>query len=179
MEYGAIDLHTKQSQIRIVTADGSMVVERRIATRAEQFAALDLPAPVRDALRPLTHLLDALAVPLREAETWAHQAAAADPVARRLMTAPGVGPVTALSYRATIPAASVAPPDRPRCPGARGGARRGSGQPLHAALDKPVAKCVPESQPILSSSAVGEQVVTRQAVARSSLDGTRGAGQAT
>ncbi len=41
-------------------------------------------------------------MPLREAEAWAHQAATADPVARRLMTAPGVGPVTALSYRATL-----------------------------------------------------------------------------
>ena len=41
-------------------------------------------------------------MPLREAEAWAHQAATADPVTRRLMTAPGVGPVTALSYRATL-----------------------------------------------------------------------------
>lgn len=230
MEYGAIDLHTKESQIRIVTAAGTVVVERRIATRADQFAAvwkgrapmrilleastesewvarcledlghevvvadpnfaamygtrtrriktdrrdvaaladanrlgvyrpayrvsaaqravrqrllvrdqlvrmrtqlinllraqvratgrrlptgaaetfgrrvaaLDLPAPVREALRPLTDLLERLASPLREAEAWAHEAAGADPVARRLMTAPGVGPVTALTYRATL-----------------------------------------------------------------------------
>ncbi len=40
MEYGAIDLHTKHSQIRIVTADGAVVVERRIVTRADQFAAV-------------------------------------------------------------------------------------------------------------------------------------------
>jgi transposase len=230
MEYGAIDLHTKQSQIRIVTADGTVIVERRIVTRPDQFAAvfggrdqmrillessterewvatcledvghevvvadpnvavmygtrtrriktdrrdvaalaeanrtsvfrpayrgspaqrairqrllvrdqlvrmrtqlinllrsqvratdrrlpsgaaetfgrrfaaLDLPAPVREALRPLIERLEGLAIPLREAEAWAHLAAAADPVARRLMTAPGVGPVTALSYRATL-----------------------------------------------------------------------------
>jgi transposase len=230
MEYGAIDLHTKDSQVRIVTADGTVVVERRISTRADQFAAmfgardrmrvlfesstesewvatrleelghevivadpnfaamygsrtrriktdrrdvaalaeanrteiyrpahrvspasrairqrllvrdqlvrvrtqvinllrsqvratgrriptgaaetfsrrvaaLDLPAPIREALRPLTDLLEGLATPLREADAWARQAATADPVARRLMTAPGVGPVTALSYRATL-----------------------------------------------------------------------------
>ena len=230
MEYGAIDLHTQHSQIRIVTADGAVVVERRIATRADQFAAvfggrdrmrivlesstesewvatcleelghevvvadpnfaamygtrtrriktdrrdvaaladanrtgvyrpthrvspvsreirrrllvrdqlvrmrtqlinilrsqvratgrrmptgaaetfsrrfaaLDVPAAVRDALGPLTELLERLAAPLREAEAWARQAATADSVARRLMTAPGVGPVTALSYRATL-----------------------------------------------------------------------------
>ena len=53
---------------------------------------------MREALRPLTDLLEHLAIALRDAETWAHQAAAADPVTRRLMTAPGVGPVTALSY---------------------------------------------------------------------------------
>jgi transposase len=40
MEYGAIDLHTKHSQIRIVTADGAVVVERRIVTRADSFAAV-------------------------------------------------------------------------------------------------------------------------------------------
>ena len=40
MEYGAIDLHTKHSQIRIVTADGAVVVERRFVTRADQFAAV-------------------------------------------------------------------------------------------------------------------------------------------
>ena len=40
MEYGAIDLHTKHSQIRIVTADGAVVFERRIVTRADQFAAV-------------------------------------------------------------------------------------------------------------------------------------------
>jgi transposase len=40
MEYGAIDLHTKHSQIRIVTADGTVIVERRIVTRPDQFAAV-------------------------------------------------------------------------------------------------------------------------------------------
>jgi transposase len=40
MEYGAIDLHTQDSQIRIVTADGTVVVDRRIRTRADRFAAV-------------------------------------------------------------------------------------------------------------------------------------------
>jgi transposase len=38
MEYGAIDLHTRRSQIRIVTDDGTVVLDRRIDTRAEEFA---------------------------------------------------------------------------------------------------------------------------------------------
>ena len=39
MEYGAIDLHKKESQIRIVTATGD-VIDRRIATTREGFRAL-------------------------------------------------------------------------------------------------------------------------------------------
>jgi len=38
MEYGAIDLHTRRSQILIVTDDGTVVVERRIDTHAREFA---------------------------------------------------------------------------------------------------------------------------------------------
>src|SRR6478672_1531913 len=37
MEYGAIDLHTKESQIRIVTSDGRVVLDQRIATRRDRF----------------------------------------------------------------------------------------------------------------------------------------------
>jgi transposase len=88
-----------RSQVR---ATGRRVTTGAAETFAHRFAALELPAPVSEALRPLAELLEGLAVSLREAEAWARQAAAADPVARRLMTAPGVGPVTALSYRATL-----------------------------------------------------------------------------
>ena len=38
MEYGAIDLHTRRSQIRIVTGEGELVMERRSDTRADAFA---------------------------------------------------------------------------------------------------------------------------------------------
>jgi transposase len=37
MEYGAIDLHARQSLIRIVTTEGTVVLERTIPTRAEKF----------------------------------------------------------------------------------------------------------------------------------------------
>jgi transposase len=36
MEYGAIDLHTRRSQIRIVRKDGSVVLERRIDTTRQE-----------------------------------------------------------------------------------------------------------------------------------------------
>lgn len=37
MEYGAIDRHTKESQIRIVTSEGRVVLDQRIATRRDRF----------------------------------------------------------------------------------------------------------------------------------------------
>jgi transposase len=40
MEYGAIDLHTKESQVRIVTATGAVVLDKRIATRPDPLAAV-------------------------------------------------------------------------------------------------------------------------------------------
>jgi hypothetical protein len=38
MEYGAIDLHKKESQIRIVTETGE-IIDRRIATTRDRFTA--------------------------------------------------------------------------------------------------------------------------------------------
>ena len=40
MEYGAIDLHSKESEIRIVTAEGEVVVHRRIATRRDLLSTM-------------------------------------------------------------------------------------------------------------------------------------------
>jgi transposase len=88
-----------RSQVR---ATGQRMATGASDTFGRRFATVDLPAPMRDALRPLTDLLEHLAIALRDAESWVHQAAAADAVTRRLMTAPGVGPVTALSFRATL-----------------------------------------------------------------------------
>ena len=39
MEYGAIDLHKKESQIRIITESGE-VLDRRIATTRDRFTAV-------------------------------------------------------------------------------------------------------------------------------------------
>jgi hypothetical protein len=39
MEYGAIDLHKKESQIRIVTEDGAMI-DQRIATTRDRLTAM-------------------------------------------------------------------------------------------------------------------------------------------
>jgi hypothetical protein len=40
MEYGAIDLHLRHSQVRIVRDDGSVVLERRISTTRDGLGAV-------------------------------------------------------------------------------------------------------------------------------------------
>src|SRR3954470_3940655 len=48
MTYGAIDLHTRYSQIRIIDDEGQVIGERRITTEATRFvAAFDNHGPMR------------------------------------------------------------------------------------------------------------------------------------
>ena len=44
MEYGAIDLHKKESQVRIIT-EGGEVIDRRIPTTRDRLTALFWGAP--------------------------------------------------------------------------------------------------------------------------------------
>jgi transposase len=75
--------------------------------------ALRLPAALQATLTPVLELLTALGPLLAARDRWVKAAAAADGVAARLMTAPGIGPVTALQFYATLAAV-----DRFRSPGA-------------------------------------------------------------
>lgn len=67
-----------------------------------RYHAAAIPTALRAVLEPLIRALTALAPVIHEADTWATITAQADPVARRLMTAPGVGPITALSFQAAL-----------------------------------------------------------------------------
>jgi transposase len=53
-------------------------------------------------LAPVLALLDALAPLIKAADQAAATRASADPVVRQLMTAPGVGPIVGLTYRAVV-----------------------------------------------------------------------------
>ncbi len=83
-------------------SEGVRVPTGAAETFAARFRASEASAAVREAMAPLLELLAALAPLLGQAERWTRQAAQADPVARRLMTAPGVGPVVALAFQATV-----------------------------------------------------------------------------
>ena len=61
-----------------------------------------LEAGLREALTPVLTLLDALAPLIKACDQDAKTQAAADPVVRRLMTAPGVGAIVGLTYRAVL-----------------------------------------------------------------------------
>jgi transposase len=76
MEYGAIDLHTKDSEIRIVSEDGTVVLERRLATRPERLAAV---FETRTPLRVLLETGTESEWVARALEGWGHTVVVADP----------------------------------------------------------------------------------------------------
>lgn len=71
----------------------------RILTR---LASVTIPAAVEAVIAPLRTVIAELNARLTEAETQVDARASEDPVVQRLMTAPGVGPVVALGFRAVL-----------------------------------------------------------------------------
>jgi transposase len=71
----------------------------RVVTRLDR---LVIPAALQTVLAPVRTWLTALQDLLDPLETTLEAQAAADPVAQRLMTAPGVGPIVALTFAATL-----------------------------------------------------------------------------
>jgi transposase len=71
--------------------------------RAERLVALFAQKPeLEPVMKPLIESLEALETQIRRASKLLAASAAADPVAIRLMTVPGVGPITALVYKSSI-----------------------------------------------------------------------------
>jgi transposase len=64
--------------------------------------ALALPEALRVGLAPLRAVLASLAPLIRAATAEVGARASADPVVRRLLTVPGIGPITAVTYRAAL-----------------------------------------------------------------------------
>jgi transposase len=83
-------------------SEGLRVRSGRAESFVARYHALDVPATLRVVLEPLVQALTALAPLLAAADAWAQQTAQVDAVTRRLMTAPGVGPITALSFQSAL-----------------------------------------------------------------------------
>jgi transposase len=66
---------------------------------------LSLPQSARVILRVLTDTFTALEVQIKELDTEINRRSKADPVARRLMTIPVIGPIAATAITALVPAA--------------------------------------------------------------------------
>jgi transposase len=99
-------VHVRRQTINLLRAqlrsEGVRIPTGAAGTFAARFARSAVSAGVRDAVAPLLELLAALAPLIAQAEQWARSAVRRDAVARRFMTAPGVGPIVALTYRATV-----------------------------------------------------------------------------
>src|SRR5688572_22607743 len=75
MEYGAIDLHARRSQIRIVREDGAAVLERRVDTSRDDLGRIFARAPMRILIESST---DSEWV-AQHLETLGHEVIVADP----------------------------------------------------------------------------------------------------
>jgi transposase len=67
-----------------------------------RYATVALPEAMRTALRPALTTITTLTEQIVQSDTALTTVATADPVVQRLMTAPGVGVITALTYRAVL-----------------------------------------------------------------------------
>jgi transposase len=73
------------------------------AKRRERLAALFALKPeIEPVLAPLVESLEALEAQIRRSSKQLAALAAADPVARRLMSVPSVGPIVALTYKTSV-----------------------------------------------------------------------------
>jgi hypothetical protein len=75
MEYGAIDLHKKESQIRILTEDGE-IVDRRIVTTRERLTSVLWGRP---RMRILLEAATESEWVAQHVETLGHEVIVADP----------------------------------------------------------------------------------------------------
>jgi transposase len=98
-----------RTRTRTIAMAGALIRGEGLRVRsgpAEQFRRrvdeLAVPAALRATLAPALTLLQTLEAEIGDADRALEQLATGDPCVARLMTAPGIGPVTAAAYVATI-----------------------------------------------------------------------------
>jgi len=84
----------RQDGVRLPTCAAERAVDR--------YRALTLPTDLTAGLSPVVAQLDELNDAIAASTDALTAAAAADPIVRRLQSAPGVGPITALTFRAVL-----------------------------------------------------------------------------
>jgi transposase len=88
----------------LVRQEGHRIGSGSARTFARRVQAQDLPGPVHTRVAPLLTAIAALTAQLATIDQALAQLVRTDPVAPRLCTTPGIGPVTALTYGAVVDA---------------------------------------------------------------------------
>lgn len=86
----------------LLRSEGLRVASGASETFAARVARLPVPTTVQSTLQPVLDLITQLTAHIGTADARVASVAEADVVARRLQTAPGVGPVTAAAFVATL-----------------------------------------------------------------------------
>ena len=93
-----------ENEVRAVLREAGLKLgtpgRKMFAPRARELASAD--AGITDIVEPLLAILATMAIELARLTKRVLDAVRVEPVCRRLMTVPGVGPLTALTFRATV-----------------------------------------------------------------------------
>lgn len=95
------------AEIGIVAAQGVQHAYALKRLLADSVDAMVVPDAVRKALAPLVHQIDAIDAEIAAIDQEIKTQVKADDTARRLMTIPGIGPLTAAAIVATVPDTSA------------------------------------------------------------------------
>jgi transposase len=103
-------VRTRAKYISLIRAllrrDGFRVPSGDVASFPRRLEALPLPAESRAEVEPLVALMMSLNEQIKRADDELAALVRSDPVVKRLTSAPGVGPVTAACFKATLDTAS-------------------------------------------------------------------------
>ena len=86
----------------LLRQDGLSLPAGGTATFLARLQAVTLPAPLQQAITPMLPVLEALQAQIRETDRQLEVLSCSDPRVQRLRSAPGIGPVTAATFVATV-----------------------------------------------------------------------------
>ena len=99
-------IRTRTRYVAVIKAlmrgDGLRLPSGQVEHTERKLAALALPGDLTQSLAPLRAVWEPLAVEIEAADARLAERARRDPVVARLMTAPSIGPVTAMAFVATL-----------------------------------------------------------------------------
>ena len=99
-------VRSRTQQINLVRAqlrqDGYRLPPCASEALPHRVAAVALPVALRMSLTPLLVIIEALTAEIHRCDAQLQTVVAEDAIVQRLMTAPGVGPITALTFRAVL-----------------------------------------------------------------------------